>query len=152
MKRYRVSYEMDEAGYWLAMVAGVPGCHTQGRSLESARARVREALAASVGSGARAVLLESYRLAPVARDVTRRARAAMSRAEHAHSEAQRQLRSAVRRLLAARLSHRDAAVVLGLSHQRVAQLAQEGRSRGRPGTERPVRRRARRALPRPGTR
>lgn len=35
-KSYRVTYERDESGWWVASVAGVAGCHTQGRSIQEA--------------------------------------------------------------------------------------------------------------------
>ena len=30
MKSYRVSYERDQSGWWVASVRGIRGCHTQG--------------------------------------------------------------------------------------------------------------------------
>src|SRR5687767_2512437 len=44
VKSYRVTYERDPAGWWVAAVREVPGCHTQGRTLAQARRRIREAL------------------------------------------------------------------------------------------------------------
>lgn len=44
MKRYRVTYERDESGWWVASVSGVRGCHTQGRTVDEARRRIKEAL------------------------------------------------------------------------------------------------------------
>ena len=44
VKSYRVSYERDELGWWVASVRGVRGCHTQGRTVDEARRRIREAL------------------------------------------------------------------------------------------------------------
>ena len=44
MKRYTVRYERDEGGWWVATVVRFRGCHTQGRSLDEARRRIREAL------------------------------------------------------------------------------------------------------------
>ena len=128
MRTYRVCYEQDEAGYWVATVQGVPGCHTQARSLETVRDRVREALAVCVDDADKATLVDFFHLrrAPVLA-LAKRAMAARSRADKAHDEAQRLLTDAIQRLMDADLSQRDAAVVLGLSHQRVAQLMQAGR-------------------------
>ena len=130
MRTYRVRYEQDEAGYWVATVQGVPGCHTQARSLETVRDRVREALAVCVDDVDKAKLVDFFHLrrAP-ALALAKRAMAARSRADKAHDEAQRLLTDAIQRLMDADLSQRDAAVVLGLSHQRVAQLM-EARRRG----------------------
>src|ERR1700716_316638 len=33
VKTYRVAYERDESGWWVASVRGVRGCHTQGRTV-----------------------------------------------------------------------------------------------------------------------
>ncbi len=44
VKSYRVSYERNESGWWVASVRGVRGCHTQGRTVDEARRRIREAL------------------------------------------------------------------------------------------------------------
>ncbi len=94
MKRYRVVYELDESGHWIATVARVKGCHTYGRSLSEARSRVREALSLFVNDSARAELADEIRL------------------------------PADMRRLAERLSRRDAAELLDISHQRVQQLAE----------------------------
>ena len=44
VKTYTVVYERDEEDWWVAEVAEVPGCHTQGRTLEQARERILDAL------------------------------------------------------------------------------------------------------------
>jgi predicted RNase H-like HicB family nuclease len=46
-KKYMATVKRDEAGWWIATVHGIAGVHTQGRTLEQVRERVREALAAS---------------------------------------------------------------------------------------------------------
>ncbi len=125
MKTYRVRYEKDEAGYWVATVQGVPGCHTQARSLETARDRVREALSVCVDDADGAMLVDSFHLeAEFVLGFAKRAMAAHSRAEKLSDAAQAMLSEAVQMLMEVDLSQRDAAVVLGLSHQRVAQLMQ----------------------------
>lgn len=45
--KYTVRYERDEEGWWVARVLEVDGCITQGKSIEQARERIREALAAA---------------------------------------------------------------------------------------------------------
>ena len=47
VKSYRVAYERDKSGWWIATVRGVRGCHTQGRTVDEARRRIREALGLS---------------------------------------------------------------------------------------------------------
>jgi predicted RNase H-like HicB family nuclease len=39
-----VAYERDDSGWWVASIREVPGCHSQGRTIDEARRRVREAL------------------------------------------------------------------------------------------------------------
>jgi predicted RNase H-like HicB family nuclease len=54
VKSYRVAYERDESGWWVATVRGVRGCHTQGRTVDEARRRIREALGLFVDDARRA--------------------------------------------------------------------------------------------------
>ncbi|HYO94642.1 MAG TPA: type II toxin-antitoxin system HicB family antitoxin, partial [Polyangiaceae bacterium] len=44
--KYVVSYERDESLMWVASVVDLAGCHTQGRTIQQARERIREALQA----------------------------------------------------------------------------------------------------------
>jgi predicted RNase H-like HicB family nuclease len=41
---YHVAYERDDSGWWVASIREVRGCHSQGRTIDEARRRVREAL------------------------------------------------------------------------------------------------------------
>ena len=41
---YHVAYERDDSGWWVASIREVRGCHSQGRTIDEARLRVREAL------------------------------------------------------------------------------------------------------------
>ena len=41
---YHVAYERDDSGSWVASIREVRGCHSQGRTIDEARHRVREAL------------------------------------------------------------------------------------------------------------
>jgi predicted RNase H-like HicB family nuclease len=41
---FSVIVERDEAGYYVASVPQLPGCHTQARSLDKLMQRVREAI------------------------------------------------------------------------------------------------------------
>ncbi len=43
--QFDVVIERDEEGYYVASVPQLPGCHTQGRSLDELTERVREAVA-----------------------------------------------------------------------------------------------------------
>jgi predicted RNase H-like HicB family nuclease len=42
MSVYHVAYERDESGWWVASVREVRGCHTQGRTVDEARRRIRK--------------------------------------------------------------------------------------------------------------
>ena len=42
--RYTVTYEADEDGYVIASVPALPGCHSQGHSIEEARQNIKEAM------------------------------------------------------------------------------------------------------------
>jgi predicted RNase H-like HicB family nuclease len=44
-REFSVVIERDEDGYYVASVPGLPGCHTQARSLGELMERVREAIA-----------------------------------------------------------------------------------------------------------
>jgi len=45
MKRqYNVVIEQDEDGYYVGIVPELPGCHTQAKSLDELRKRIKEAI------------------------------------------------------------------------------------------------------------
>ena len=44
-REFSVVVERDEAGYYVATVPELPGCHTQARSLDKLQSRIREAIA-----------------------------------------------------------------------------------------------------------
>ena len=46
---YHVIVEQDEDGWYVGSVSELPGCHTQARSLDELRERIREAIRAYVG-------------------------------------------------------------------------------------------------------
>jgi predicted RNase H-like HicB family nuclease len=120
VKAYRVVYEIDESGHWIAAVPAVRGCHTYGRSLSEARSRIREALGLFVAHATTAKLVDDVRLPAPMKRLVLEYRNARARAERDQKKAE----AAVRRL-ATRLSRRDAADLLKISHQRVQQLAEK---------------------------
>ena len=127
MNMYHVAYERDEAGYWVASVRGVRGCHTQGRSVVEARRRIREALALHVSDAASAKLVDEVKLPASAARAIRTYTALRRRADQEDRQAAVAARRAVRLLRGGKLkmSARDAARLLGVSHQRVHQLTSE---------------------------
>jgi len=120
VKTYRVVYEIDESGHWIATVPTVRGCHTYGRSLSEARSRIREALSLFVTRAGAAKLVDDVRLPPPMRRLVLQYRSA-----RAHAEEDRKRAEAAARQLATQLSRRDAADLLEISHQRVQQLAEK---------------------------
>ena len=50
-REYNVVVERDEAGWYVASVPALPGCHTQARSLDELMTRVREAIEAYLEAG-----------------------------------------------------------------------------------------------------
>ena len=127
VKRYRVIYERDESGWWVASVRGVRGCHTQGRTVDEARRRIREALDLFVGDARKAPIVDDVKLPIGATRAVRTYATLRRKAAEGDRRAARAARRAVRILRTGRLkmSARDAARLLGLSHQRVHQLTQE---------------------------
>ena len=126
MKRYRVAYERDESGWWVASVRGVRGCHTQGRTVDEARRRIREALELFVDDARKATIVDDIKLPTGAARAVRAYATLRKKAEEEDRRAALAARRAVRVLRTGRLkmSARDAARLLGLSHQRVHQLTQ----------------------------
>ena len=132
VKSYRVTYERDESGWWVATVRGVRGCHTQGRTVDEARRRIVEALELFVDNARKATLVDEVRLPSSAARAVRAYATLRKKAEQEDRRAALAARRAVRMLRSGRLkmSARDAARLLGLSHQRVHQLTQ-GEAGGR---------------------
>ena len=130
MARCEVTYARDEGGWWIARVRGVSGVHSNGRTIAEARRRVREALALAVGDTAaeKADLVDNVQLPASLRSRIkgyRRVRAAEQKARNEALDVARILAPALVRNLG--LSVRDVGELLGLSHQRVHQLARQRR-------------------------
>jgi predicted RNase H-like HicB family nuclease len=123
-KAYRVRYTRDESGWWQAAIPAVQGCHTQGRTIEEARRRIREALGLFVDNAINATLKDDVQMPKAVADVVKRYRTARLRADREQQHASATARRAVKALARGRLhlSRRDAAEVLGISAQRVQQL------------------------------
>jgi predicted RNase H-like HicB family nuclease len=134
MSIYKVTFERDETGWWQARIPDVSGCHTQGRTVDEARRRIREALALFVEHARDAELVDDVRLPVEATKAIRVYKRFRKQAVDLEAQAAAAAREAVKVLQDAPLnmSARDTGAVLGLSHQRVHQLAtSRGRKRGR---------------------
>ena len=127
MNTYHVSYVRDQSGWWVAAVREVRGCHTQGRTVDEARRRIREALALFVDDAPTAKLIDNVKLPAPAAKAIRDYATLRRRADQEDRRAALAARRAVRLLRGGRLkmSARDAARLLGVSHQRVHQLAHD---------------------------
>jgi predicted RNase H-like HicB family nuclease len=114
-----VRRDPEDRSAWLVNVAGTPGAHTFGRSLAEAKRHGTEVVALWFELEPDQFEIDwDVRLGDLAIPV-KQARAAM-----AHADADRLRRDdAVRALTQAGMSYRDIAELLGLSHQRVAQIA-----------------------------
>lgn len=121
-KTYTAVYERDDTDdAWNVHVKGIAGCHTYGRSLRQAQGRIREALAVWLDQEP-ATLTFSHRFPEPFAAVADEALRARSAAERADAKAHRRTVDAVKALTKLGLSRRDAAELLGVSHQRVQQL------------------------------
>lgn len=128
---YTVRYERDETGWWVAQVKEAPAAITQGRTIAEARRRIREALGLALDDDAaarRAKLIDDVKLPADAKRALREARSARARLEtesrRAHDSTAKAVRTLLRRM---HLSVRDAGELIGISPQRVHQLAQENK-------------------------
>ena len=129
MDQFTVRYERDPSGWWIVTIPEIQGCRTQGRSIAEGRRRIREAMALFIDEAAaeQATLVDDVRLP---RDVMRQIRlvaAQRALAERVRENVKDVTRAAVHQLTRrAGLSVRDAAEMLGISYQRVQQLAGGG--------------------------
>ncbi len=127
-KSYKVQYDKDEDGMWVAVIDRQQGvsCVAQGRSIGEARRRVRDALGIYLDDeqAAASATFEDDVNGP---EKMKRAVAdyfrAKDEADRAQALSKQKAVKASKVLLGAGFSRRDAAEVLGVSHQHVQQLA-----------------------------
>jgi len=115
------SHETTGPTIAIVHIDGVEGCHTYGRSLRQAQSRIREALALWLDREPEGLPVRD-RLPKDLEELARRAQQARADAERAGAKAQEQAARAAKALTERGLSRRDAAELLGISHQRVQQL------------------------------
>ena len=117
-----VRYARDEADWWVATAKGT-AAQTQGRTIDQAQERIREALAALLDvEPEQLVIKDEIRLPSTARKVLVAAKKASARALAEAERAEHATRDAARALVRSGLSLRDAGTLLGVSRQRVHQI------------------------------
>ncbi len=133
VKKLTVVYDRWDDGWWVARIPAVKGVHSNGRTIEEARRRVRDALAVATDEGwnekkaASAELADEIHLSQAARKAIAQREAALEELQAAARRVEETTESAIRELSRAMgLGVRDIAAFLGLSHQRVQQLASNG--------------------------
>lgn len=124
MKTLTAVFQRDEDGYWLVELAEEPRVHSYGRTLGKAREHIVDAAALWFDlAPAELDITEDIRLPGPVRASLELARQARQHAQEARDAASGATREAALALVReGNLSVRDAADMLGLSHQRVQQL------------------------------
>jgi predicted RNase H-like HicB family nuclease len=124
VKTVTAVFQRDEEGYWLVELAEEPRVHTYGRTLAKGRQHIFDAAALWFELAPEELdLVEDIRLPAPVKARLELARRERENAQAAQDAAAGATREAARALVKeGRLSVRDAAEVLGLSHQRVQQL------------------------------
>ena len=124
-RRYRVTYERDATGFWVADIPAVSGCYAQGRSLRHTKKRIREVLAfvTSDAVARRAVLVEEVSLPAATRNRLHKLGELSRQQQQLERKRADLVGDLVRELHGKQeFSCRDIAEVMGISHQRVQQL------------------------------
>ena len=110
-------------GWWAVHVRERPGVFTQVRRLDQAEEMARDAIAMFEGRRADSFTIEVDAVPPSGTGkVVGRARHARAEAEAAQSAASEATVAAALALVRGGLTVRDAGMLLGLSHQRIAQV------------------------------
>jgi predicted RNase H-like HicB family nuclease len=123
MKTYTARLERDKDGRWNVELEEEPRVHTWGKTVDQALARMREAAALWFQTNENQIELVPHPMLPkTAGRTVEQARQAREHARDADRHALEQTRKAVAALTNRGISMRDAAAILGISHQRVHQL------------------------------
>ena len=126
----RFTVRARRVGTWWALdVEGVGGAHTQVRRIDQAEEMAREAIAGVLEIAPATFEVVVVPEVPVAvRTMVSEVTKARSDAARAQDTAAQLTRDAAQRLVEQGLTVRDAGVLLGVSHQRIAQLVRDWRS------------------------
>jgi predicted RNase H-like HicB family nuclease/predicted XRE-type DNA-binding protein len=125
--RYMVSMAQED-GIWLIEAVDLVGVRSFGRTVSDAVRNIREAIAAAEDLDEWEYLSLDYAFSDeVATDALREFHEADRAEENAAMERDRALRAVLESLRSQGMSYRDLATVIGISHQRVAQLLADSR-------------------------
>lgn len=136
---YSVTLERQADGWWIARVLDVKGVHSNGRSIDEAMRRVREALSLAVDDADDAELVPDVQLPARVKALLEKQSEARDRAQHTQVEASLlQARAAAELIDGLGLSLRDAGSLLGVSHAMASKARRAAPRRAqRSGGERP---------------
>ena len=59
-KKFTVIIEKDEDGWYVSEVVGLPGCHTQGKTIDQLMERTKEAIQAYLGTNKKPEIQEQF--------------------------------------------------------------------------------------------
>jgi predicted RNase H-like HicB family nuclease len=122
-KTYTLVATPEKSGWWSGHIKEEPAAISQGKSLEQLQTRIREALEALLDRDLTDVQIVTEPQLPLVLNkkiaLLRELRLTLDATQTKHSK---ELRRAARALDARGFSRRDAAKMLGVSHQRVQQL------------------------------
>jgi predicted RNase H-like HicB family nuclease len=135
--RYHGTFELDDSGDWIAQVTEIPQVHTFGRTLGKAREYLVDALAlwlnVPIDTVKDSIDFQPVTLPADVQNIVYEANSARAMAEAANGTLSGFMSAAALALTEdARLSLRDAAELLGVSHQRVQQLVTQGKAENAP--------------------
>jgi predicted RNase H-like HicB family nuclease len=120
---YTARLEKEVDGRWSVELDEEPRVHTWGKTIDQALTRIREATALWFQTDEASIELVPRPVLPKATDRSvQQARKAREQARDADRQAIEQTRKAAVDLTGRGISIRDAAAILGISHQRVHQL------------------------------
>jgi len=123
MNTYTARLEQEHDGRWSIELEEEPRVHTWGKTVDQALGRMKEAAAMWFGIDEDTITLIPRPVLPkTAGRTVDQARQAREKARVADREAIEQTRKAAVTLTSRGISIRDAAAILGISHQRVHQL------------------------------
>jgi predicted RNase H-like HicB family nuclease len=120
--KLRVIFERDEDNWWVARIPSLPGALTQGKSIDQARTRIREALSLFINNADTVELVDDIRIDDEARERIEAAKQLRHQADKLQSQAAAAARTVVADLRMRKLSLRDVANVLEVSASRIQQL------------------------------